>query len=172
VRALLLAEPHLAEDLILPEAALLLAPLASPPLAPGEAAGLDMILEGFLLHHGNPRHLRPHDRRREVLVGDYCYAHGLVRVAEAGDLYVIDALSELIALGAGLVAAGGRDALAPLWRATVAAIAARGGPAQERVAARLEGAKRALRRRRDRGPLEAVAAELPATPELAEAFAA
>ena len=123
MREALAREPHLAAELIEPEAAPLLAPLVSPPLAPHQAAGLDLILEGFLLHHGVARHLSPAEPGREVLAGDYCYAHGLVRIADAGDLFVIEALADLIALGAGLVAAGDRAALAPLWRATTVAIA-------------------------------------------------
>jgi hypothetical protein len=171
VRDALAAEPALAAGLIQPEAPLVLAPLASPPLTPHQAGGLDLILEGFLLHHGRPRHLAPADRGREVLAGDYCYAHGLVRVASAGDLFVIEALADLIALGAGLVASGGREALAPLWRATTAAIAARCGPEAGETAARLVEAKDALRCRDDPAGMVALAATLAPTPELDEAFA-
>ena len=93
-------------------------PLVTPPLAPDQAIGLDLILEGFLLHHGRPRHVAPAAPGRGVLAGDYCYAHGLVRIAAAGDLFVVSALADLIALGAGIVAAGERAGLVPLWRAT------------------------------------------------------
>jgi hypothetical protein len=166
VRAALAREPALAGQLIEPEAAPLLAPLVSPPLDGYQAAGLDLILEGFLLHHGAARHLAPAEPGREVLAGDYCYAHGLVRVADSGDLFVIEALADLIALGAGLVAAGDRAALAPLWRATAAAIASRGGGGGGDMAARYLAAKRTLRSEGGRGPLEALAAHLPPTPEL------
>ena len=76
--------------------------MALPFEIPHEAAGLDLILEGFLLHHGQARHLTPSGPGREVLAGDYCYAHGLVRITGAGDLFVVEALADLIALGAGL----------------------------------------------------------------------
>jgi hypothetical protein len=166
----LAGEPALAAELREPPADPLLAPLVSPPLTPGQALGLDLILEGFLLHHGTPRHLAPGEAGREVLAGDYCYAHGLVRIAEAGDLFVIEALADLIALGAGVVASGEREALAPLWRATATAIAARGSADADEVGSRLLEAKRLLRADGDASALLAVAAALPATPELDEAF--
>jgi hypothetical protein len=172
VRALLAQEPALAAELVEPPPAALLAPLVAPPLTPGQAAGLDLILEGFLLHHGRARHLAPSEPGREVLAGDYCYAHGLVRIAEAGDLFVIEVLADLIALGAGIVASGGRDALAPLWRATAAAIAARGSPGADAVGARLLEAKRRLRADGDPAGLLEVAAALPPTPGLERAFLA
>lgn len=171
MRAVLADEPGLAAELIEPAAPPLLAPLVSPPLTPRQAAGLDLILEGFLLHHGRPRHLRPSAAGREVLAGDYCYANGLVRITEAGDLFVVEALADLIALGASLVAAGPREALVPLWRATAAAIAARGGPGREATAERFLAAQDLLRRTGDASGLVSLAEQLPPTPGLAEAFA-
>ena len=159
-----------AGELVEPAAEALLAPLVAPPLTPDQAVGLDLILEGFLLHHGHPRHLSPNEPGREVLAGDYCYAHGLVRIAEAGDLFVIEALADLIALGAGVVAAGRREALTPLWRATAAAIAARGSTDADAVGASLIEAKRRLRVDGDPSGVVEVAARLPPTPGLAEAF--
>lgn len=166
MREALAREPALAGRLIEPDAPPLLAPLVSPPLDRHQAAGLDLILEGFLLHHGVARHLAPAEPGGEVLAGDYCYAHGLVRIADSGDLFVIEALADLIALGAGLVATGDRAALAPLWRATTVAIASRRGDDGGDVAARYLAAKHVLRSEGDREPLEALAARLPPIPEL------
>jgi hypothetical protein len=166
VREALAREPDLAGQLIEPEASPLLAPLVCPPLDGHQSAGLDLILEGFLLHHGLARHLAPAEPGREVLTGDYCYAHGLVRIADSGDLFVIEALADLIALGAGLVAAGDRAALVPLWRATTVAIASRHGDDGGDMAARYLAARRVLETDGDRGPLEVIAARLPPTPEL------
>ena len=59
MRGVLAAEPGLAAELKEPAAPALLAPLVAPPLTMFQAAGLDLILEGFLLHHGRPRHLTP-----------------------------------------------------------------------------------------------------------------
>ncbi len=172
MRAVLADEPSLAGELIQPAAAPLLAPLVVPPLTADQATGLDLILEGFLLHHGTPRHLSPAVPGREVLAGDYCYAYGLVRIAAAGDLFVVEALADLIAVGAGLVASGDRASLVPLWRATTAAIAARGGPDGERVTRAFIAGRHALRERRDASGLEALAVTLPPTPALAEALSA
>lgn len=149
----------------------LLAPLATPPLDEWQAVGLDLILEGFLLHHGTPRHVTPTEPGREVLAGDYCYAHGLVRIAASGDLFVVSALADLIALGAGLVAAGDRAALVPLWRATTFAIAARRGPGKAEVEARFREAQDALRGGGGVAGLDALAQRLGPTPGLAEALA-
>jgi len=171
VRDVLAAEPTLAAELMEPAAGALLSPLVSPPLTPYEAAGMDLILEGFLLHHGTPRHLTPAAPGREVLAGDYCYAHGLVRITGAGDLFVVEALADLIALGAGLVAADAHDALVPLWRGTTAAIAARRGPREAQTGALFLAAQRALRANGDVAGLEALADELPPTPGLEEALA-
>ena len=111
--------PGIAERIAAPPP--LLARHASPPLAPDEATGLDLILEGFLLHHGRPRGNPPASGL--VLAGDACYAEGLVRVAAAGDLVVIRLLADLIARSASLVADQRRDLLPVLWAATVATIA-------------------------------------------------
>jgi len=45
------------------------------------AVGLETIYEGYLLHYGKPRLFRADDRDTRILLGDYLYAHGLVRVA-------------------------------------------------------------------------------------------
>ena len=171
MREALAAEPSLAAGLVSPAPGLLMAPLVCPPLERFEAEGLELILEGFLLHHGRPRHLRLEGRGRQVLAGDYCYAQGLVRVADAGDLYVIEALADLIALGPGLVASGRRDGLAPLWVTTSAAIVhRRGGPGAEDLPLRFAVAKLSLRRDADLEPLQALAEELPGSDALEAAL--
>ena len=65
-----------------------------------------MILEGFLLHHGRPRHVENVPMGAAVLAGDYCYAQGLVRIAATGDLAMVEALGDLVALSAAAVASG------------------------------------------------------------------
>ena len=106
-----------------------------------------------------------------MLAGDYCYAYGLVRIAGAGDLFVVEALADLIALGAGLVASDDRDSLVTLWRATTAVIAARAGTAAEPATETFLAGRRALRERGDVTGLDDLAATLPPTPGLAEALA-
>ena len=67
------------------------------PLADGRfALGLETIYEGYLVHYGRPRLFRPRDADETLLLGDYLYAHGLVRIAELGEVAAIEALAALI----------------------------------------------------------------------------
>ena len=60
-------------------------PVFSALLAePRYAVGLETIYEGYLLHYGRPRLFAPPDRDTSLLLGDYLYAHGLVRDRRAG----------------------------------------------------------------------------------------
>jgi hypothetical protein len=168
VKTLLAAEPGIADGFVDASPELVLAPLVRETLDADAAAGLDLILEGFLLHHGRPRHLSLDDPGRRVLAGDYCYASGLTRVAAAGDLRVIELLAELVALSSALVATGKRDALPALWRATAHAIA---DPDPENDAA-LRCATTVLRIRSDSGPIVALAATSTPAPDLEDALRA
>jgi hypothetical protein len=67
------------------------------PLAPERfKLGLETIYEGYLVHYGRPRLFSPADRDVALLLGDYLYAHGLVRIAATGDLDAVATLAELI----------------------------------------------------------------------------
>jgi hypothetical protein len=67
------------------------------PLAPERfALGLETIYEGYLVHYGHPRLFAPADDETALLLGDYLYAHGLVRIAATGELDAVVALAELI----------------------------------------------------------------------------
>ena len=66
------------------------------------ALGLETIYEGYLLHYGRPRLFGAEDRDTAVLLGDYLYAHGLVRIASLGDVDVVADLAELISVCAHL----------------------------------------------------------------------
>jgi hypothetical protein len=73
------------------------------PLAPGELAlGLETVYEAYLTHYGKPRLFDPLDGDEAILLGDYLYAHGLVRVAEAGGVRAVAVLAELISRCAAL----------------------------------------------------------------------
>jgi hypothetical protein len=77
------------------------------PLAPAEfALGLETVYEAYLVHYGRPRLFDPPGGDEAVLLGDYLYAHGLVRIAEAGGVDAVAALAELISRCAALRAAG------------------------------------------------------------------
>ena len=60
------------------------------------ALGLETIYEGYLVHYGRPRLFEPADDETALLLGDYLYAHGLVRIADTGELDAVIALAELI----------------------------------------------------------------------------
>jgi len=67
------------------------------PLAPEPfALGLETIYEGYLVHYGRSRLFAPTDAGTALLLGDYLYAHGLVRIAATGELEAVVALAELI----------------------------------------------------------------------------
>jgi len=68
--------------------------------------GLETIYEGYLLHYGRPRLFAPVDDDTALLLGDYLYAHGLVRIAEAGPVEAVSDLAALISLCAQLRADG------------------------------------------------------------------
>ena len=55
--------------------------------------GLESIYEGYL-HYGRPRLFAPADSDTAILLGDYLYAHGLVRVAAHGQVTVVADLAE------------------------------------------------------------------------------
>ena len=119
------------------------------------ALGLESIYEGYLLHYGRPRLFAPADADTAILLGDYLYAHGLVRVAAHGDVAVVADLAELVSLCAQLRAEE-RAGDGAAWAGTVALLGAGNG--------RLEHARAALRLDRDPGPLLALA-ERKAGPE-------
>ena len=112
----------------------------------GHALGIETIYEGYLVHYGCPRLFAPADDETALLLGDYLYAHGLVRIAESGDVAAVADLAELISL-CGQARAEGRNGDGPAWAAT-AALLGMGG---------LGGARGDLRQRGDTGALEAAA---------------
>jgi hypothetical protein len=98
-------------------------PVFSPLGEERYALGLETIYEGYLVHYGSPRLFVPPDADTALLLGDYLYAHGLVRIASFGEVDAVADLSELISLCSQLRAedAGGDG---PLWAATAALLGA------------------------------------------------
>jgi hypothetical protein len=70
------------------------------------ALGLETVYEAYLVHFGRPRLFGPADADTALLLGDYLYAHGLVRIAATGEVGAVSALSELISTCARLRAEG------------------------------------------------------------------
>jgi len=76
-------------------------------LAPERFAdGLETVYEAYLVHYGRSRLFDVADSHERVLLGDYLYAHGLVRIASAGGVEAVAAMAELISSCAALRAAG------------------------------------------------------------------
>ena len=105
--------------------------------------GIETIYEGYLLHYGRPRLFAPKDKDTGLLLGDYLYAHGLVRIERVGTVEAVNDLAELIAMCAYLRAEEiPGDGAA--WAAT-SVLLGRGA---------LEAGRDALRLDNDPGPLE------------------
>jgi hypothetical protein len=112
-------------------------PVFSPLGEEHYALGLETIYEGYLVHYGSSRLFAPPDADTALLLGDYLYAHGLVRIASFGEVDSVADLSELISLCSQLRAenAAGDGAL---WAAT-AALLGTGALDEARSALRLRG---------------------------------
>jgi hypothetical protein len=112
------------------------------------ALGIETIYEGYLLHYGYPRLFAPEDADTALLLGDYLYAHGLVRIERVGSVEAVNDLAELIALCAYLRAERipGDGAV---WAATSVLLGRRA----------LEKARSTLRLDNDPRPLERLARE-------------
>ena len=96
-----------------------LLPVFSRLCEPRFALGLETIYEGYLIHYGRPRLFAPTDADTALLLGDYLYAHGLVRVAAEDDVTAVAELAELISVVSHLRAEGEADD-GPCWAATAA----------------------------------------------------
>lgn len=99
-------------------------PVFSPLAAERFALGLESIYEAYLLHYGRPRLFAPADRDTAVLLGDYLYAHGLVRIAEHRDVNAVATLAELISHCARLRAEG-RPGDGAAWASAAASLGTR-----------------------------------------------
>ena len=140
------AESPLWAEAALPEDERLHVPVFSMLAPESHTLGLETIYEGYLVHYGRSRVFAPADRDTALLLGDYLYAHGLVHVAESGDVAAVSDLAELISMCA-QARAEGRDGDGPAWAATSAVLGGGG----------LDLARAALRERGDSSMLDAVA---------------
>ncbi len=142
------SESPLWADTLLPVEDRRLEPVFSPLAPPQLGLGLETIYEGYLVHFGQPRLFRPARADTALLLGDYLYAHGLVRVAATGNVAAVFDLSELISMCT-QVRAESRDGDGVAWAATSARLGA----------GDLEAARDALRLDADPTSLEEAARE-------------
>ncbi len=127
---------------------------AAGPRARGRAEEYELVVEaiyeGYLLHYGAPRLLRPHEADLGLLAGDELYALGLARLVALGDLPAVAELADVIALTA-LAQGEGRGELAQaVWGAGARAVGWGSGEAHRRA--------KALARAGEPGALEAMRA--------------
>jgi len=140
------AESSLWAEALLPEDEQVREPVFSLLAPAAHALGLETIYEGYLVHYGRSRLFSAADPDSALLLGDYLYAHGLVRVAATGDVAAVADLAELISLCA-QAQAEGRNGDAAAWAATAAGLGV----------GDLSPARDALRTGHDTRPLEEIA---------------
>jgi hypothetical protein len=80
---------------------------------------VETIYEGYLVHYGRPRLFAPGDQDTVLLLGDYLYAQGLVRLSAAASVEAVADMGELISLCAQLRAEES-DEDGPAWAASIA----------------------------------------------------
>jgi hypothetical protein len=136
------AESPLWGDSLLPRDAQNRTAVFSRLCDPAFALGVETIYEGYLLHYGRSRLFGPADPDTALLLGDYLYAHGLVRVAATGSIEAVHDLAELISL-CSQARAEGRGGEAEAWVAT-AALLGEGTLAEARADLRDRGDASAL----------------------------
>jgi hypothetical protein len=139
-------ESALWAECLLPRDERQLVPVFSPLGDARYALGLETIYEGYLTHYGRPRLFDPPDRDTALLLGDYLYAHGLVRIAAEGSVAAVHDLAELISICAQLRGEGA-DGDGVVWAATAAALGD----------GRLDEPRAVFRQRGDAGPLRELA---------------
>ncbi len=83
-----------------------LEPVFSPLCEGRFALAVETIYEGYLVHYGRSRLFAPPGEHEAILLGDYLYAHGLVRIAATGEIEAVAALADLISACAHLRAEG------------------------------------------------------------------
>ena len=84
---------------------------------------LEAVYEGYLMHYREPRAFTGMDEDLRLLAGDALYALGLSRLAEAGDLEAVAALSDLISRSAQAHAEGRPEEAEALWDASAQSLA-------------------------------------------------
>lgn len=155
-------ESALWQETLRPDGERTLVAVFSPLAESRFALGLETIYEGYLTHYGTSRLFAPPDADVALLLGDYLYAHGLVRIAAFGETEAVADLSELISLSSQLRAENA-DGDGALWAASAALLGA---------GSRLDEARAALRLRGDPAPLEVAAREAVGDEAVDEALAA
>jgi hypothetical protein len=83
---------------------------------------VEAIYEGYLLHYGAPRVVRPREVDLGLLAGDRLYAIGLARLVALGDTVAVAELADTITLSALAQGAGEEDLADAVWAAGARAV--------------------------------------------------
>ncbi len=83
---------------------------------------VEAIYEGYLLHYGTPRVVRPPEADLGLLAGDQLYALGLARLVGLGDLAAVAELADVITLTALAQGEGREDLALAVWAAGARAV--------------------------------------------------
>jgi hypothetical protein len=100
---------------------------AGPRAGDGEVAAeyellVEAIYEGYLLHYGCSRLLRPPEADLGLLAGDQLYALGLARLVAMGDLVAVAELADVITLTALAHGADDGELAGAIWDAGARAV--------------------------------------------------
>jgi hypothetical protein len=99
---------------------------ASGPRARGQGEEYELLMEaiyeGYLLHYGTPRVLRPSEADLGLLAGDQLYALGLARLVALGDLAAVAELADVITLTALAHGEDREDLALAVWAAGARAV--------------------------------------------------
>ncbi len=83
---------------------------------------MEAIYEGYLLHYGTPRVIRPAEADLGLLAGDQLYALGLARLVALGDLAAVAELADVITLTALAHGEDREDLALAVWAAGARAV--------------------------------------------------
>jgi hypothetical protein len=99
---------------------------ASGPRAEGRREDYELLVEaiyeGYLLHYGAPRVVRPGEADLGLLAGDRLYAIGLARLVALGDTAAVAELADTITLSALAQGAGEPELADAVWAAGARAV--------------------------------------------------
>jgi hypothetical protein len=99
---------------------------ASGPKARGHERDYELLMEtiyeGYLLHYGASRVVRPPEEDLGLLAGDRLYATGLARLVELGDIEAVAELADTITLSALARAEAAPELAEEVWMAGAHAV--------------------------------------------------
>jgi hypothetical protein len=99
---------------------------AEGPRAEGRRAEYELLVEaiyeGYLLHYGSPRVVRPAEEDLRLLAGDRMYAIGLAQLVALGDTAAVAELADTITLSALAQGAGQQELAEAVWIAGAHAV--------------------------------------------------